>query len=350
MRYVVAILVLFATATSALGQSWSQQKQAVLTNALGNLVGTGGVSVSLHVNGNPVFEHAQGFVGPGVPATTTTRYPIASLTKQITAAAILALQEDGAIVPYSKQPFTIDTPVNTLFAGVDGWAPLTVRELLTMCSSLPDHTRLPIAGLNPSAPVDWRILLQAIKSAQRMPQPCSYNNTNYFLLAQAIEVASANDGVFGDYRRYLRQRIFARAGMTQTGFISDGTPFAAPGRAVSTYSLPDWPKGAGDVVSTVGDLQKWNAAFLAGAIVGKGAVQTLITKASSLLDVGPYAMGWQPIGPSIQHSGSLPAGYTSFNRIVFTPAGTFSIVILSNVVTDVWPKLAEQIIAAAMAL
>ncbi len=88
--------------------------------------------------------------------------------------------------------------------------------------------------------------------------------------------------------------------------------------------------------------------FLAGAIISKGAVQIATTAASSLPGLGPYAMGWQPIGSSIQHSGLLPAGYSSFNQIAFTPSGTMSLVILSNVATNVWPNLAAQIITAAL--
>ena len=54
----------------------------------------------------------------------------------------------------------------------------------------------------------------------RGPGGFNYSNTNLFLAAEIIEGETGASGQPGDYGNYLRSRIFARAGMNETGFSS----------------------------------------------------------------------------------------------------------------------------------
>ena len=348
MRFVFVILALLGAPASASGQSWAPYKQAALNRVLmGAGIGAHAISISLQLNGRPVMLHAQGMAADGISAAPETRYPIASLTKAFTAAAILALVEDGTIVPFSNQPFTLDTPVNHLFAGVDAWGQLPIRQLLNMCSGLPDYTKLQFPNLNSNGPVTWNEMLSAVKTLRRMAPVCNYSNTNYFLLAQVIEILTkTQQGAFGSYHDYVRRRVFTKVQMMQTGFLSDGQAYAVPGLSgVRPHATPDWPKGAGDIVSNVIDMQKWLSAVFSGAVVSPNAIAAMTTT------VGGYEMGWiagnTQVGPTFYHSGTLP-GYSAFNQVVVLPQGILGLVILSNWPTASLQPLANQIIELAL--
>ena len=166
----------------------------------------------------------------------------------------------------------------------------------------------------------------------------SYSNTNYFLLAQIIENLTAPSATAqGDYRQYLRNRIFSRAGMTATGFIDDpvqGYPVAPPNlKRTAVYGLPAWPKGAGEIATNVMDMAMWDTNLLAGNVISSSSLQTMLTPVAFMPPPpgpppGPppqfYAMGWEvrqfPIGIEYAHDGSIP-GYTAQNLIVSATGG-----------------------------
>ena len=74
--------------------------------------------------------------------TTTTKFRIASLGKHFTAACILLLQERGRLnVHDSISRYLSDLP--------DTWQPITIHQLLTHTSGIPNYTSSPqIAKLN----------------------------------------------------------------------------------------------------------------------------------------------------------------------------------------------------------
>ena len=83
--------------------------------------------------GRIVFEKSYGYanVEKQSPFAQDTRFPIGSLSKQFTAAAILLLQEDGKLkTSDSIRQFYKDAPA--------AWAQITLRNLLTQTSGIPD--------------------------------------------------------------------------------------------------------------------------------------------------------------------------------------------------------------------
>jgi CubicO group peptidase (beta-lactamase class C family) len=98
-----------------------------------------------------IFEKSYGYANMEwqVPFAPDTRFRIASLSKQFTAAAILLLQEDGKLKtsdPLSK--YYKSAPAS--------WRNITLRNLLTQTSGIPNYTalappnfnRLPILPMN----------------------------------------------------------------------------------------------------------------------------------------------------------------------------------------------------------
>jgi D-alanyl-D-alanine carboxypeptidase len=321
------------------------------------------ISVCVSVDGNTVYAHSEGQVTVGVPATPDMIYRIGSVSKQFTAAGILALIEDGATVPSDHSAFSLASPLPLFFPSAPQFAPVTVRRLLTMTSNIPSYTTYPPPGLPPTLPVDASQLLDAILKAPLVGQPKSYNysNTNYFLLASIIDelyTPGARRGLGAKflfahpgYRAYLKKRIFARAGLTATNFIDDPAPLGTmvPPVYKSTppqFGDPSWPKGAGAIRTNVYDLCKWDAALMSGKVIGAASLATmgtpavLTSPATANAPASYYAMGWAvrtfPDRIEYSHNGEIP-GYTAQNMINVYKSHFVAVAILTN--TDSVPGL-----------
>src|SRR5207248_9705601 len=94
-------------------------------------------AVLAKVNGKTVFEKAYGFADRErkVPNTVETRFHVASVSMQFTAAAVLRLVDEGKL--------SLDTRVGEFIPGSKGAEKITVRDLLTERSGLPDINNLP---------------------------------------------------------------------------------------------------------------------------------------------------------------------------------------------------------------
>lgn len=368
LAVLVRSLVLLAGvgAISSAQAAWNQKRATAADATLAPIVTSATPSGSACVAIDGVVVYAKGFgeIAPGVAPTSQTIYRIGSLSKQFTAAAILALIEDGAVVPSDGSKFGLQSNVSLFFSGVDPWStgpgatPMTVQRLLTMRSNLPTYTtNPPMPGFDWTQPVNASVLLKAIlafKPANPSPN-FAYSNTNYFLLAAIIDkltgqklnpnagnqrAGSAQLFLATDYRAYLRKRIFARAGLTATNFIDDPNPLGtmAPPTVAPppTYSTPSWPKGAGAIQSNVLDLCAWDAALMKNQVINAQSVATMGTAGTPLGGKPPtaYAMGWfvakYPNYLEYYHNGNI-AGYTAENLIdLFGGTHFVSVSILTN--------------------
>ena len=134
------------------------------------------VAVSVTVDGVPVLARSFGIEGSIVPAGEKVRYHIGSVSKQFTAATVLALIEDRTIVPSTNLPMTLDTSLSELFPNLDRTSDngkVTVRRLLTMTSNLPSYTDDALAfSINPagvapaSQPIEAKCNYSAIEVLQ----------------------------------------------------------------------------------------------------------------------------------------------------------------------------------------
>src|SRR6266567_8258371 len=88
-------------------------------------------------SGKVIFEKAYGFADREhhIRNTSATRFHIASMSMQFTAAAVLRLVDAGSI--------KLDDHVGDFIPGVPGADKITVRDLLTERSGLPDINALP---------------------------------------------------------------------------------------------------------------------------------------------------------------------------------------------------------------
>ena len=166
-----------------------------------------------------------------VPPSERTIYPIGSLSKQITAAAVMKLVEQGQI--------GLDEPLATYvpeYRPTSGQMP-SIRQLLLQTSGIPAWDDLPDMQDIDSGNADRFTRSRMLDVLARTPalypagQWWSYSNSNYFLLATVIEHVT---GMTHD--RYLAEIFFAPLGLGSTGGCASERIMAAANRAVG-YEL-----------------------------------------------------------------------------------------------------------------
>jgi len=321
-------------------QSWNPTKQAQVASAIAPILGhTPSLVIGVGINGNLVMAQGFGSLHTGAPPDRNTVYHIGSVTKQFTAAAVLSLVDQKATVPYDGSTFSLSTQADKFFTKIDHWGALNIRDLLTMSSGIPNFTATPPLGANPFSSIEYAALRDGIKSYSRSASSqFSYSNSNYFLLAAVIDVLRSTAGSAKTYNDYIRAAIFVPAGMTKSTFINDyvpGTIVAAPTyKSPPAFAAAMWPRGAGDIASTVEDIHKWNTYLLSGSFVSAGSKAQLFSQ-SSFTGSSHYGMGWfvneTPVISNYYHSGQI-AGYTAFNGIVRRKAdgAVVTVTILTN--------------------
>ncbi len=280
--------------------------------------------------------------------TPSTRFEIGSVTKQFTAAAILQLLEAKKI--------SLDDRVEKFIKVYPKAGPLTLRQLLWQVSGLPNYTDVPHFVTTAShKPASFAAIVALVRNKPLHFKPGSrweYSNTNYILLGRVIEVASGLP-----FDAYIKSHIFEVADMTQSGTIADEQhiPDMANGYYADKKGLHASPKfrsgwawSAGNIISTAGDMLKWDEALFAGKIV---SLQDVITMTSpGMLSNGKstsYGFGWiidkQSGRKRIWHNGGT-FGFGASNSVF--PADHLRMVVLINDVSVAPSSIATRVFEA----
>jgi CubicO group peptidase (beta-lactamase class C family) len=242
-------LVLLAAAASAQPADVRAERAARLDSALSALHADGlfdGALAISDADGTVVYRFAAGTY-EGAPVTTRTPYPLASVTKAMTAATVLSLA--------SSELLDLDAPVGEY---LDPWPypEVTVRHLIDQTAGLHFLTAL-TAHADTTRPVTTADLLAVV--AEHRPglvhapgTAFDYDNANYETAAAVIEAASGQP-----YAEAVRQRVIEPAGMTDA--TTDGT---------GEIAWAAWAGGGGDAVrASAEDLLAFDDAFWAGRVV-----------------------------------------------------------------------------------
>jgi CubicO group peptidase (beta-lactamase class C family) len=226
---------------------------------------TPGCAVGADVKGQPVVRAAYGMADleHDVPIALDTVFEVGSVSKQFTAAAVLLLARDGKL--------SLDDKVRTYIPEMPGVAAdITIRQMLNHTAGLRDWGGLAaIEGWPRTSRVHTHAHVLDFVSRQRMLnfEPgtrWSYSNTGYNLAA--ILVGRVSGVSFADF---TKARIFDPLGMKDTSWRDDHTRIVKR-RAIaydelkgvfSTLMPFENVHGNGGLLTTVGDLLKWNANF-----------------------------------------------------------------------------------------
>ncbi len=282
--------------------------------------------------------YAKGFglrnIAANEPVDADTQFEVGSVTKQFTAAAILQLKE--------QRKLRLDDPLSKYVPLFPHAHEITLRQLLNQVSGLPNYTDVNHFISIAKQPGSFEKIEGLIAGQPLHFKPGTkweYSNTNYVALGRVIEVVSHQS-----YASYIRTQIFQPAGMTRSGMIADEptlTDFATPywqGMKNSETLSPAqplydaWAGAAGAIVSTVGDLARWDLALQSGKIVSP-ADFTLMTTPGKLANGTPtdYGFGWQIDSVDgqtrIWHNGGT---FGSSSSNVTFPAQNLDIIVLEN--------------------
>ena len=295
--------------------------------------------------GEGVYERGVGEADRswGVPNAPDTRFRIASLTKQFTAALVLQLAEAGAV--------DLDAPVTRILPGYPAAQGdrVTVHHLLSQTSGIPEHLGLP--GFDdlkrrPVAPDSFLAVFSGLPLDFEPGSRFAYSNSNYFLLGVLIEHVTGQT-----FAEALRERLLSPLGLDDTGYDDGATVidrmasgYARVGAGVehAQYVGPSVPYAAGMMYSTARDLAAWTRALHRGDPFERA--ETLARMLTPVHDGYAYGLGVSmlPVGASpvraVGHSGGL-FGFSTF--LVHFPDEDRTVVALANVEGSVQPLVLD---------
>ncbi len=262
-----------------------------------------------------------------VPNTPATRFRLGSVTKQFTAASILLLEERGKL--------TLDDPIGKHVPDAPAaWDKITIYNLLTHTSGIPNFTSLPdYASLKlQQTPVAKTIATVRDKPLDFAPgERMSYSNSGYLVLGYVIELVTG-----GSYETFVIDNIFTPLGMKDSGY--DSNTRIIPRRAAGYMPSPSGPVNAGYVhmsiphaagalYSTTEDLLRWEQGLFAGKVISTASLAKMTTPFKS-----DYALGVVVQTASgrkvVQHGGGID-GFNTY--LAYYPDTKVTVAVLANI-------------------
>jgi CubicO group peptidase (beta-lactamase class C family) len=238
----------------------------------------------------------------------------------------LKLEEQGKLK-------TTDKACDYLPACPEIWKPVTIHQILTHTSGIPNFTSFPEYAKLQVLSSRYEEQVKSVWNKKMDFDPGTkwqYSNTGYVMLGQIIEKASGKP-----WETYLQQEIFTPAGMTDTRADNNSELIAkrAAGYAIKTgkptnagYIDMHIPNVAGALISTTGDLYKWDRALTTNKILSEASRNKMWTP-----DKNNYAYGWgigKQNGKTEQSHGGGIDGFSTF--LLRVPDDGVLIVVLSN--------------------
>ena len=262
-------------------------------------------------NGEVVLSFGEGTLEHDEPITVDMPMPIASVSKQFCAAAILKLRDEGKL--------SLDDTLDKYYPEYEAGSKIPLKLMLEMRSGIPNYeNELETDYVSPdkTAEENEALTLKWIFSKPLDFDPdtgCIYSNSNYFLLGCIVEKVSGQK-----YEDYIRENIFKPLGMKNTGFISelDAKPDWGKGLTYNIkVSKTGIAKGAGDIVSNGPDMALWMKGLSNGSIISEESFKEMCTDYSSQNGYHyGYALFVDYYG-GVSHSGHHSEGYIAYDYI-----------------------------------
>jgi CubicO group peptidase (beta-lactamase class C family) len=241
------------------------------------------------------------------PNAPDTLFELASASKQMTAAAVLRLEQQGKLgTSDALGAFFRDVP--------DDKKAITVHQLLTHTSGISPEIGVPYDS--PIGRAEYVRSMLAHPLASAPGEAFAYSNVGYALLAAIVEVASGKS-----FEEYARKELFAPAGLVDTGFVSEERLVRSDrvsrrlGDGPKEWTAANWHwgwgyRGMGGVVTTALDLLRWDRALRGDKVLGGPAKQKLHAP-----EKNGYACGWMiettERGTTRAHHSGGVTGYAS---------------------------------------
>ena len=265
-----------------------------------------------------------------------TKYRISSITKPFTATMILMLAEEGPLDLEDQLCAHLpDCP--------DAWQEITILNLLTHTSGIPDYTTLPGAGEASRDPHGVTSLVNSFKDEPLEFSPgetYQYSNSNYILLGAVIEQVSGNR-----YEKFLERAILNPLEIEDTGMeyqdeiLKDrAAGYQIQGRVLINAPYLDMTNAyaAAGMYSTVGDLFVFDQALTNGKLLNLENQELMYSPILAADGSGSdYGLGWQLSEGNghrrVGHSGGINGFRVFLGR--YLDDGV-TIILLSNIQTE----------------
>jgi CubicO group peptidase (beta-lactamase class C family) len=268
--------------------------------------GDAACSISISQHGQVLLERGRGQVAPGLAASGDSLYRIASLTKPITASAVLVSEQAGRLLRSDK--------INRFLAYPEP-AP-TIDELIKHIPGLANYLDTPAYQSGRTSPTTVDTLLSLIQPWDGVRR-YQYSNSHAILTGAALEKVNGLR-----YEEVVQRDIFAPAGMSRSSFV---LPPTSESFQFGSSTHPTWVYAAGGVTSTAADMNRFNQALLSNRF-GFGTVESFDGSAAGVTSFG-MGSGSSSGDLRFTHAGGLD-NYSSFS--IMFPADQSSVVVLCN--------------------
>jgi len=271
-------------------------------------------SVLIAKDGQVILSKGYGFADrqQHIPNTPQTVFRIGHITKAFTAMAILLLQEQGKL---SVQ----DTMCMYITGCPEAWKAITIHQLLTQTSGIPDTSdAFNEQDITSSAPRDHMFADAKTNHTVLDSLPGkTYNNNNmgYLWLGKIIEAVSGQS-----YEAYLQKNVFAPLQMSNTGNDHKRADLAigyADRQPIAIGLNNMWVmSSAAGLYSTVEDLYRWEQALSTDRLMPQKARDTMFTSyVESEREGYGYGYGWY-VSPDKPRIVKQPGQINGFNATI----------------------------------
>lgn len=276
-----------------------------------------GAIILLAQGGKSILRKAYGMsnLELNVPLNTDQKMGIGSISKQFTAVALLLLQQENKL--------NIKDDIRKYLPRYNTWGrSITIEHILSHTSGIPSYTELPGFDTLADKKISNSQLIHFFENAPLIFEPgsnWSYSNSGFVLAGVIVEKITGMP--FNDF---VNERILRKLNMTNSSFgtsdyiLNNKTGEYAgitPKGRIKMETQYDWywAYGAGQIISTVDDMLKWDEAlydpkFIQTTLINQAHTSYQLSSGISAF----YGLGWgiAPMGNKtmVQHGGAI-GGY-----------------------------------------
>lgn len=277
--------------------------------------------------GNAVLEFA-------IPNTDSTAFQLASVTKLISATALVLLVQENKLKLEEKVKYYLPEIPKT-------WQDMRVIDLVAHQSGVVDllSLKIPFTSLSEAVDTAYSRLLDFKPGSKTV-----YAGGDYAIVMRLIETVAGMP-----FQAFLQKELLDKLDMRHSGYnnmeqdyiyrIYDIMPYAATvynwdekaqKQRIFSMMFPSWTYPAGGLFSSIGDLAKWVVAIDKNLLLEPRYTQLMWTPAK--LDNGktsPFGVGWIVD----KHNGKIATGHSggpALADIVRLPEQKITVIVLTN--------------------
>lgn len=362
-KYAILSLLIFlcAPALTAQQENLFQEKRLAIEKAVASFMAANsvpGLSAAVVLEGEPRWSAGFGMADLEnySPVTSSTLFRLGSISKPISATAVLQLWESGKL--------DLDAPVQKYCPAFPQkeW-PITTRELLGHLGGIRHYSPDGKGDVPEDSARHFRSMQEALQLFANDPLVAkpgtkfNYSTYGYTLVGCVLEGAASDKFI-----DYLRKNVFEPAGMGQTRdddfftviphrtrwYHKDKSGIVRnAGVLDSSYKIP-----GGGIISSADDMAKFEAAILGDTLLKRGTRDLMWTslKTADGKETG-YGLGWGVVDKfglhMLAHTGGQQGTSTALAVVPHKNAG---VVVLCNMDDVDVNQVAMQILRVALDL